>query len=251
MTDLERAAAFEEQIRDRCAERMVETRFGPALFNDTHATVWNLNVLRVERPDDATAAEIAGEADRVQAGLGHRRVILPPCSAELEAGFRKLGWETDHFLFMVYRGSAEPVDAGRVEEVEPERLRRLREEIVLEWRSTMDKATVEEIMAADLLVWREANARTFAITKGGEVVSAAELYSDGRTAQVEDVATLPSHRGRGYAKATVTRAVEEALAGGHEFIFLVADGEGWPKDLYRKLGFEEVGSRFAFVRPSV
>jgi ribosomal protein S18 acetylase RimI-like enzyme len=251
MTDLERAAAFEEQIRDRCAERMVETRFGPALFNDTHATVWNLNVLRVERPDDATAAEIAGEADRVQAGLGHRRVILPPCSAELEAGFRKLGWETDHLLFMVYRGSAEPVDAGQVDEVEPERLRRLREKIVLEWRSTMDKATVEEIMAADLLVWREANARTFAITKGGEVVSAAELYSDGRTAQVEDVATLPSHRGRGYAKATVTRAVEEALAGGHEFIFLVADGEGWPKDLYRKLGFEEVGSRFAFVRPSV
>jgi ribosomal protein S18 acetylase RimI-like enzyme len=251
MTDLERAAAFEEQIRDRCVERMVETRFGPALFNDTHATVWNLNVLRVERPDDATAAEIAGEADRVQAGLGHRRVILPPCSAELEAGFRKLGWETDHLLFMVYRGSAEPVDAGQVDEVEPERLRRLREEIVLEWRSTMDKATVEEIMAADLLVWREANARTFAITKGGEVVSAAELYSDGRTAQVEDVATLPSHRGRGYAKATVTRAVEEALAGGHEFIFLVADGEGWPKDLYRKLGFEEVGSRFAFVRPSV
>ena len=50
MSELERAAAFEELIRDRCAERVVETRFGPALFNDTHSTIWNLNVVRAERP---------------------------------------------------------------------------------------------------------------------------------------------------------------------------------------------------------
>jgi hypothetical protein len=45
----------------------------------------------------------------------------------------------------------------------------------------------------------------------------------------------------------VTRAVEEALAGNHGFIFLVADGDDWPK-LYDRLGFEEVGSRFAFLK---
>jgi hypothetical protein len=78
MSDLERATAFEELIRDRCVERVVETRFGPALFNDTYSTIWFLNVLRAERPGDATAEEIAAESDRVQAGLGHRRVILPP-----------------------------------------------------------------------------------------------------------------------------------------------------------------------------
>ena len=250
MTDLERAAAFEEEIRDRCAERVVETRFGPALFNDTHRRVWDLNVFRAERPGHASAAEIAAEADRVQAGLAHRRVLLPPGFSELEAGFRDLGWDADHFLFMVYRGGAGQVDTAHVEEVGPERLGRLREAIIREWQPSTDEATVAEIVAADLLVWRAANARTFAITEDGEVVSAAELYSDGRTAQVEDVATLPSHRGRGYAKAVVTRAVEEALAGGHEFLFLVADGEAWPKELYRKLGFAEVGSRLAFVRRS-
>ena len=79
-------------------------------------------------------------------------------------------------------------------------------------------------------------------------MSAAELYSDGRTAQIEDVATLSAYRGRGHAKAAVTRAVEEALATGHELVFLVADGDDWPKALYAKLGFEEVGSRFAFLR---
>ena len=248
MNDLERAAAFEELIRDRCSERVVETRFGPALFNDTHSTIWFLNVLRVERPGNAAAEEIAAEADRVQAALGHRRVILPVGSTKLEDGFRRLGWEPDHFLFMVYRGGGEPADAARVEEVEPKRLRRLREEIIREWQPDAGEETVSEIVAAGAIQLKAANSRIFGIVEDDEVVSSAQLYSDGSTAQVEDVATLPAYRGRGHAKALVTRAVEEAVAGNHEFIFLVADGDEWPKKLYNRLGFEEVGSRFAFLK---
>jgi ribosomal protein S18 acetylase RimI-like enzyme len=248
MSDLERAAAFEELIRDRCTERVVETRFGPALFNDTHSTIWNLNVLRAERPETASATEIAAEAERVQAALGHRRVILPPGATELESGFQELGWEPDHFLFMVYRSGAEPETTARVEEVEPERLRGLREAIVREWQEDADEETVAEIVAADMLMWRAASSRIFGIVEDGKVVSSAQLYSDGSTAQVEEVATLPSHRGRGYAKQVVSRAVAEALAGRHEFIFLVADGDDWPKALYNRLGFEQVGSRFAFLK---
>jgi ribosomal protein S18 acetylase RimI-like enzyme len=249
MTDLERAAAFEEQIRDRCVERIVETRFGPALFNDTYSAVWNLNAVRVERPGNATAEEIAEEVDCVQAELGHRRVILPVGAGELEDGFRELGWEGDHFLFMVYRGnSAEAPDTRHVEDIDPARLRRLRTEIIREWQPDERDETIDQIIAADYMMWHAANARSFGVVEDGEVVSSAELFSDGRTAQVEEVQTLPSHRGRGFAKQVVARAVAEALAASHEFIFLVADGDGWPKALYRRLGFEEIGSRFAFLR---
>jgi ribosomal protein S18 acetylase RimI-like enzyme len=248
MTDLERAAAFEEEIRDRCVERVVETLFGPALFNDTYSAVWNLNVVRAERPGDATAAEIAAEVDRVQAGLGHRRVILPVGASELKDGFRELGWEGDHFLFMAYRGDAEPVDASPVEEVDPARIRPVREAIIREWQPDENGETIDQIIAADYTMWRAANARSFGIVEDGEVVSSAELFSDGRAAQVEEVQTLPSHRGQGFAKQVVTRAVAEALRSNHEFVFLVADGDDWPKELYRRLGFEEVGSRFAFLK---
>jgi ribosomal protein S18 acetylase RimI-like enzyme len=248
MSDLERAAAFEELIRDRCVERVVETRFGPALFNDTLPTIWSLNVLRAERPGDATADEIAAEADRVQAELAHRRVILPPGAAVLEDGFRRIGWKPDHFLFMVYRGGGEPADTARVEEIEPGQLRRLREEIIREWQPDADEKTVSEMHAADLLQVKAANSRIFGIVEDDEVVSSAQLFSDGGTAQVEDVATLPAYRGRGHAKALVTRAVEEAVSGNHDFIFLVAEGDDWPKKLYNRLGFEEVGSRFAFLK---
>jgi len=248
MSDLERAAAFEELIRDRCAERVVETRFGPALFNDTHSTIWNLNVVRAERPGEAPAEDIAEEVERVQAGLGHRRVILPPGATVLESGFRELRWQPDHFLFMVYRGDGEPADTAGVQEVDPERLRPLRAEIIREWQRDADEKTVSELIAADMLMWKAANSRIFGIVEDGEVVSSAQLYSDGSTAQVEEVATMPAYRGRGHAKALVTRAVGEAVADNHEFIFLVADGDDWPKKLYTRLGFEEVGSRFAFLR---
>ena len=248
MSDLERAAAFEELIRDRCVERVVETRFGPALFNDTYSTIWFLNVLRAERPRDATAEEISAESDRVQTGLGHRRVILPPGATDLEDGFRRLGWKPDHFLFMVYRGGGEPADSAGVKEVDPRRLRRLREEIIREWQPDADEKTVSEIVAAGALQLAAATPRVFGVVEDGEVVSSAQLYSDGSAAQVEDVATLPAYRGRGHAKALVTRAVKEAVADNHEFIFLVADGDDWPKKLYNRLGFEEVGSRFAFLK---
>jgi ribosomal protein S18 acetylase RimI-like enzyme len=149
---------------------------------------------------------------------------------------------------MVYRGGGQPADTADVKEVEPRRLRRLREEIIREWQPDADEKTVSEIVAAGALQLNAATSRVFGVVEDGEVVSSAQLYSDGSTAQVEDVATLPAYRGRGHAKALVTRAVKEAVAGNHEFIFLVADGDDWPKELYNRLGFEEVGSRFAFLK---
>ena len=79
-------------------------------------------------------------------------------------------------------------------------------------------------------------------------MSATDLYSDGRTAQVEDVATSPDHRGKGLASAVVLRAVEEALASGHDFLFLVANDGSPAQELYARLGFETAGHTWSFLR---
>jgi ribosomal protein S18 acetylase RimI-like enzyme len=55
------------------------------------------------------------------------------------------------------------------------------------------------------------------------------------------VGTLHDHRGRGYAKAVVLAAIAAARKRGAEFVFLVADHDDWPKELYRRLGFDELG----------
>jgi predicted GNAT family acetyltransferase len=83
----------------------------------------------------------------------------------------------------------------------------------------------------------------------GEIVSYTDLYSDGADAQIEDVGSLPEHRGRGYATAVVLAAAAAARHDGADFVFLVADAEDWPKELYRRLGFDELGNYTKFFAP--
>jgi ribosomal protein S18 acetylase RimI-like enzyme len=251
-SELARAAAFEEALRDAASERVVASPLGSALFNDTLRLVWSLNTLRVERTG-ATAEEIAAESERLQgeAGLEHRRVVILD-EAEgraLEEAFNALGWKTDAYLFMVPRREPNrPVDASNVVEVEREALAPIRESILREWLTEPSEEVLRQIGEADRLIAAAGNARDFAALVDGVPVSSTDLYSDGRTAQIEDVGTLPDHRGQGHASAVVMRALDEARSMGHEFVFLSADARNWPKELYRRLGFDGVGERYGYLR---
>jgi ribosomal protein S18 acetylase RimI-like enzyme len=251
-SELARALAFEEALRDAAAERVVASPLGSAVFNDKLPLVWTLNTLRVEKPG-ATAEEITAEAERLQgeAGLEHRRVVVldEAEGREKEDAFNALGWKTDAYLFMVPR--REPnrlVDMSDVAEVESEALAPIRESILREWLTEPSEEVVRQLREADRLMADAGNARHFAAVVDGIPVSSTDLYSDGRTAQIEDVGTLPDHRGQGHASAVVMRALEEARAMGHEFVFLSADARNWPKELYRRLGFDGVGEKYAYLR---
>jgi predicted GNAT family acetyltransferase len=114
-----------------------------------------------------------------------------------------------------------------------------------------DEGVVQEVVSAGEVGARAGNARFFVVREDGRPVAAAQLNSDGRLAEVDDVATLPAFQGRGFGSAVTMRAVEEALAAGHELVFLVADDEDWPKDLYARLGFETIGHTWSFLRTPV
>ncbi|MGZ4269770.1 MAG: GNAT family N-acetyltransferase [Solirubrobacteraceae bacterium] len=90
-------------------------------------------------------------------------------------------------------------------------------------------------------------ARHFVADWDGRPAAYATLYSDGVTAQVEDVATQAPARGRGLARAVVQHAVDVAQAEDHELVFLVADVDDWPRALYERLGFDPIGCCWAFV----
>ncbi|MGH3005296.1 MAG: hypothetical protein ACRDOS_05235 [Gaiellaceae bacterium] len=44
------------------------------------------------------------------------------------------------------------------------------------------------------------------------------------------------------------QAVQEARTGGRDFVFLVADGGDWPKELYARLGFAPLGREWTFLK---
>jgi len=83
---------------------------------------------------------------------------------------------------------------------------------------------------------------------GGPYMSRADLYSDGRTLQIESVVTLAEARNQGLARAAVLEGIRVARQEGHDLVFLVAEEDDWPKALYARLGFEIVGRSSEFGR---
>jgi ribosomal protein S18 acetylase RimI-like enzyme len=248
-----RAIAFEGRMREAAAERTESLPWGRALFNDTFNFVYDLNLLEVERPVEGLSAEsLAAEADRLHSAAGHehRHVAVsdPDLGAELAPGFRRLGWQARRFLFMAQLREPDGPPAVPVRELgEAEHWAAKRRFMETAPEAYHDEV-VTQLLERDRLKDSVVEFRRFGIEAGGDVVSVCELYSDGSTAQIEDVSTWEEHRGRGYARSTVLTAAETARASGCDLVFLVADEDDWPKELYRKLGFDPVGTLFDFLK---
>jgi ribosomal protein S18 acetylase RimI-like enzyme len=246
--ELRRALEFVAK-GDMGGARTVASRFGRAVYDDELPLRYDSNYLLLdELPDAVASADLVEEAGR----LGRPAIMVRDerTGERLAPGFEGLGWRIHRGLVMADRGPPRrTADLGLVEEVDEAALRPARRRL-LAGEPWARPAVVEQLLAAKLTIARAVEARFFAVLVDGQVASCADLYSDGRTAQVEDVATLEQHRGRGYASAVVLRALGEARRAGCDFVFLVSDAEDWPKELYRRLGFGDLGRYLKFMRPA-
>jgi len=219
---------------------------------------WSLNSLRVtEALGDAVGAdELAGELDRLYARHPHRMAMVEDeaTGAHLAPGLAERGWRTTREVVMALRAprDREPEpglarEAGEADAAPVEILSMLEED---ELNGAPDAEAVARQVVAARAAQRRAQPRTrrFVGRWGGRDGSVATLFADGTTAQVEAVGTITPLRGHGLARAVVSAAVDAALADGHEHVFIVADDEDWPKELYAKLGFRPVGRIWQLVR---
>lgn len=252
MGELERALQF-LALADHGGTREEPFTYGTAMFDERVPRRWDSNYLLVERlPDYVGAAELAAEAERLQAtaGLTHRKLEVRDegAGARLEPEFRELGWSVNrHLLMALHREPDRPTDTSIVAEVDVEALREPRAEQLREYAWAEDEDVLAQLHQAKELFAKRVETRFFAVFEESRVVSWSDLYLAGDTAQIEDVGTLESHRGQGYARAVVQHAADEARSAGAELIFLVADDEDWPKELYRKLGYDELGLVYEFL----
>jgi len=246
MTDhLARAYAFLAR-GDMYGSRSEPSSVGTAVYLDELPKRLDANLLRVDRGEPA---EIEAEAERLD-----RRMLFmpdPELGERIVPYFEERGWRVNRVTVMAHL--CEPqreADLALVEEVAEEDLRPPRERLNAgqPWGRP---EVMAELFAGKHLIGSLMEARFFAVRIAGEVVSYTDLYQDGPEAQVEDVGTLPEHRGRGYATAVVLAAIGAARERGAEFVFLVADREDWPKELYGQLGFDELGYYLKLVHPSL
>jgi ribosomal protein S18 acetylase RimI-like enzyme len=252
--DLQRASDFMSWFENSCADEVVPWRWGVTLFNREFPNVYMLNFVRVVgAPADLDIDELVASADELHgnAGHDHRDVIIEDArlGASLAPEFRARGWEVSTLLVMGYRGGGElPATNMDIRELTSEELRSIRARSLAGGPSAKDPETIRQLIAKDDLLARAAGARFFGAVVGGQTVCSADLYSNGRTAQIESVLTLEEFRQRGLGRAVVAEAVRAALASGHDFVFLVADDEDWPKDLYARMGFNPLGRFYDFLK---
>jgi ribosomal protein S18 acetylase RimI-like enzyme len=233
---------------DMRGERTEPSRFGVAVFDGRLPLRYDSNHLLVDRlPATVAADDLIAEARR----LDRPSIMVRDhqTGERLAPAFERLGWKVHRGLVMAHRGAGQrTADTDLVREVDRALLRpaNRRELARYPWATP---EVVEQLLDGKLAIARAVEARFLAVLVDGEVAGYADLYHDGHTAQIEDVAVLPEHRGRGYASALVLHALDRARRAGCDLTFLVADAQDWPQQLYRRLGFEDLGRYVKLIRP--
>jgi len=251
--DLERALAFMADLQERSAVERTPFRFGHVYGDPERPALWDLNFARLERPvADVDPDEVASAVDEIERTVGHRHrklfVADPRAAVALEPRFRTLGWRIERYLVMGL--VAVPGEGAHpVLEVDDAALVASRRAFA----AGEDPNASDDVVAqlADFAVSRRraVDIHLFAHVEGNLPVSWCELYSGGGVGQVEDVATLREHRGRGFASSVVARAARASVEAGHDLTFLVVDEDDGPVVLYERLGFSAVGREYAFFKP--
>jgi GNAT superfamily N-acetyltransferase len=240
-----RAAPFE-----RAAGRLVPLEWGSAIFHPEFPRWADLNTVRVEVPaPDLDAERLGGAVERLQRGLGHRRIeVFDDATAWcLDAGMTAQGYERGRSVLMGWDGG-EPAPAPEVEQVPYAAVEPLRAEWLRDDPWAPDPETLAQGLAADRLTFATTPTRAYAVVEDGRPQAYGLLVDLGEAALVEDVYTTPAARGRGFAAAVVRRLVWESRISGHADTVLATDAGGPARFLYERLGFTSLGYVHRFLR---
>jgi ribosomal protein S18 acetylase RimI-like enzyme len=239
------------------AETCLRTPWGTVITDSRYPLIYDANHAAVLEPSPSlTLAEIRAALLPAlrRAGASHEHIefvdIDEPPRARDELA-RELG-HASHDVLMVYEGPhAEPRTDAVVDEMrEPdEAFWTVYRETRDDFGETFRAEVVDQLVARDREVSVPAGLRIFAGTIGGKVAGFTSLLSFGGTGYIDNVVTRPPFRRRGVASATVTRAVESALAGGDTAVFLFAEDGGKPQGLYERLGFRVQAKAIGFTQP--
>ncbi|HEV2752581.1 MAG TPA: GNAT family N-acetyltransferase [Solirubrobacteraceae bacterium] len=249
-----RALAFEREGQAAVAARVVDLGWGRAYLQPALPLVYDQNL--VWASGDGLDVETAmAEADRVLAGLTHRRLIVDDESAwrELTRPLSGAGWVYETEVVMAHRrppdrvAGVEAVDEGTLADILP-----AVEAYVCGQRWGHQAEPRRQLLEHHRRFSAAAgHERCFFVRDGagdGRVIAYCKLWHRHAVAQIEDVVVLPAARGRGHGRAVVTAALGAAQALEPELLFIVADDQDWPKELYARLGFDPVGRLRIFDR---
>jgi GNAT superfamily N-acetyltransferase len=244
--------AFGRRQLRAAADETVAHALGEAFLHPGLPRAYVLNTLYVDAAVEADAL-VAALDDIYGDAYLHRRAFVEDVDtgARLARALSPRGWLTERDLYMALRRPRDrPPEAGLAREVDAATHRLAEAATVREEPYGRDEDVVRQLVGMrSALADAVPTARFFVGRTDGVDAAVTTLYSDGVIAQVEDVATLRDYRRRGLARAAVSAAVDAAVEMGHRLIFIIADEDDWPKELYGRLGFDPIGRGWSLTRP--
>ena len=233
------ALSFARETYARCADQVTEHPLGTVLRTPSLNEVWSLNAILVSDPPpglDLATLEQAFDEHLAGARFASASLYDDAAAAPIEAAARERGWIVEHELFMVLTGEPErreglpEVRVGTEDEARP-----LMEMWIRQDFAKQGEGALLEVLEYGAREWRARPGATVLVA--GDARATCVVWGEDGVAQVENVFTAPDARGRGYARALVTHAIDVARRLDPEVIFIVADDDNTPKELYARLGF--------------
>jgi GNAT superfamily N-acetyltransferase len=210
-----------------------------------YPSYWDYNVVRVEDDPAWTIEALESFADEALGELAHRRIDFEIMAAAepLRAGFEERGWLSLRLLWMRHEDAPPAVSDARVEEVPYDAVNDLR----IAWhREDFPDQDATGYFSQAREVAEIRHARVLAMHEGGVPVAFTQLVGDAGGAEITHVYVRPEYRGAGRGTA-ITRAAIGA-AGDADALWICADDEDRPKNLYARLGFRPVWTSMQVTR---
>lgn len=229
-----RARAWRDATHAAVCDVLAPWPHGTVARATRYPSYFDFNVVRVEDNPTMSAEALMAFADDALSGLGHRRVDFDIAAAgeRLRAGFEARGWKAVRLVWMRHDGSTPPGPSVAVDEVPYDAVHDLR----VAWhQEDFPSQDAGEYHAQAREVAMRRDVQVLAVVEQGAPVAFAQLERRGPAAEITQVYVRPDHRGGGRGTA-MTRAAIEA-AGDAPDLWIVADDDDRPKQLYARLGF--------------
>ncbi len=255
MSDWERARAFLRDTYRRRVEYVESYPWGELVITPSLPRVYDANFAIVERWA-GDAAGLRREMNRVQSehGFAHRKVVLADedLAAQVWSEFEQPDWPLRHRSLVMAHARAPdraPDTSIEVLTVGDDAWEQGRRALIELEVDGSDPEVSRQLLDLDRRLAAAMDVRHVAALVNGEIASYAGVYLDDGVAQIEDVATLPTHRRQGLARAVMLHAMAEARRAGAGLVFLMADEADWPQEFYGRLGFDPIGVEHVVGRP--
>jgi len=240
-----RARAWRDAAHAAVCDVIEPWAHGTVVRATRYPSYFDYNLVRLEDDPAMSVDELVAFADRALDGLTHRRFDVDDAAVgdALRPGFQAIGWKALRLVWMRHEAPAPPGPRIAVAEVPYDAVHELR----VAWHGEdFPDASAGSYHAQAREVAMSRRVRVLAVYDGDRPIAFTQLEQVGDGAEITQVFVHPDHRGGGRGTA-MTRAAIEA-AGDVRDLWIVADDEDRPKELYARLGFRTAWTAMELTR---